>query len=69
MTTPAEITAVTVAPSRRARWLRFSLRTLLIVVTLLCVGIAGKLKYDWYCKKWLVAEWVAPLVKYRSDNA
>src|SRR5262245_13609840 len=47
----------------RASWLRFSLRTLMIVFTVLCIGIAGKLKYDWYRKKWLAAQWVASLLE------
>jgi hypothetical protein len=56
------------ASKRPGRWLRFSLRTLMIVVTVVCIGIAGKLKYDWYRKKWLLAQWVAPLAE-PSKNA
>lgn len=45
------------------RWLRFSLRTLLIVTTLVCVGIVAKQKYDWYWRQQLIHPWIAPLVE------
>lgn len=48
---------------RRRNWLTFSLRSLMILVTLCCLAVGGKLKYDWHRKKGLVAEWVAPLAK------
>lgn len=67
MTIPDENPAST-APVRRSSWLRFSLRTLMIVVTLVCVGIAGKLKYDWYRQKSLVAQWVSPIA-FPADKA
>ena len=45
------------------RWLQFSLRTLLVVMTLACVVVAGKRQYDWYQRHALIARWVEPLVK------
>ena len=35
----------------------------MLVVTLSCFGVWGKLQYDWYCKLSLAAKWVEPLVK------
>jgi hypothetical protein len=41
----------------------------MIVVTVFCIGLAGKLNYDWYRQKWLVAEWVAPVVETAASEA
>lgn len=51
-------------PTKKLRFsfLRFRLRTLMLVVTLCCFGTWGKLQYDWYCKLSLAAKWVEPLV-------
>ena len=35
----------------------------MLVLTLSCFGVWGKLQYDWYCKLSLAAKWVEPLVK------
>jgi hypothetical protein len=51
------------APRQPRSFLRFSLKTLMLVVTLCCLGTWGKLQYDWYCKLSLAAKWVEPLVK------
>ena len=67
MPEPAEQAAETVPRKKRWSWLRFSLRSLMILLTLSCVFLGGKLKYDRYKKKWLVAEWVAPLVKEAKE--
>ena len=37
----------------------------MLVVTLSCFGVWGKLQYDWYCKLSLAAKWVEPLVKMK----
>jgi hypothetical protein len=49
-------------PRSPRRWLRFSLRTLLIVMTLVCVGIVAKQQYDWHRRQQLIHRWIAPLV-------
>src|SRR5258706_9577745 len=54
-------------PCKR-RWLTFSLRSLMILLTLCCLVVGGKLKYDWYQKKWLVGIWVAPIVKETRER-
>lgn len=52
-------------PPGRRRWLRFSfsLRTLLIVMTLVCVGIVAKQQYDWRRRQQLIHTWIGPLVE------
>lgn len=50
------------ATKTRRSWLRFSLRTLLLAVTLSAIGLWGKLQYDEYCKRRLIAQWVEPLL-------
>ncbi|MFN0021641.1 MAG: HEAT repeat domain-containing protein [Pirellulaceae bacterium] len=61
---PAEKGAETVPAKkkRQRRWLTFSLRSLMLLLTLVAIGLGVKLKYDWYRKKWLAGEWIAPLV-------
>src|SRR5258706_5708395 len=63
MPEPAENAAKTAPGKKRRSWLRFSLKSMMVLLTLLCVVLGGKLKYDWYQKKWLVAEWVAPVAE------
>ena len=46
---------------KRGNWLRFSLRSLFVLVTLSCLLVGGKLQYDWYRKRSLIARWVEPL--------
>jgi len=50
--------------SRRPRrnWFSFSLRSLLILTTLICLGIGLKQQYEWRRKRALIHEWIAPLV-------
>src|SRR5215207_7678835 len=50
-------------PRSPRRWLRFSLRTLLIAMTLVCVGIVAKQQYDWHRRQKLIHGWIAPLVE------
>jgi len=52
-------------PVRKPRrsWFSFSLRSLLVVTTLICVGIAIKQQYDWRRKRELIHKWIAPLVE------
>lgn len=52
------------SPPKPRRWsiLRFSLRSLLILMTLICIGIVAKQQYDWYRQRQLIHEWIAPLV-------
>ncbi|MBC7852537.1 MAG: HEAT repeat domain-containing protein [Pirellulaceae bacterium] len=68
MPEPADKTAETMPPERKKRrnWLSFSLRSLMILLTLCCLALGGKLKYDWYQKKWLVEKWVAQLVTLQT---
>ena len=47
---------------RPRRFLRFSLRTLLIVMTLICVGIVTWQQWDWQRKRQLIHSWIAPIV-------
>lgn len=63
MPEPAENAAKTVPGKKRRSWLRFSLKSLMVLLTLVCVVLGGKLQYDWYKKKWLVAEWVRPVAE------
>lgn len=51
------------APRSPWRWLRFSLRTLLVAMTLVCVGIVAKQQYDWHRRQKLIHAWIAPLVE------
>ena len=61
MREPSQI-ADTSSPSKKRRsWLRFSLKSLMVLLTLACVVLGGKLKYDWYRKKWLVQKWIGPI--------
>src|SRR2546421_385416 len=63
MPEPAEHTAKTAPGNKRRNWLRFSLKSLMLLLTLVCVVLGGKLQYDWYKKKWLVQKWIAPIVE------
>src|SRR4051812_44533901 len=45
------------------RFLQISLRTLLIAMTLICMGIVAKQQYDWHWKRQRIHEWIAPIVR------
>ena len=50
-------------PKPRHSWLRFSLRSLLILTTLICVGIVARQQYVRWRNRTLVHAWIAPLVE------
>jgi hypothetical protein len=61
--TPMRRALANVYDAGMAQLPRYSLRTLLILMTVACVAVAAKLQCDWHTRQRLLDEWIQPLVE------